>query len=223
MGIYVFDTAFLLDELQRDAEDAASTHDFGGDIIPHIVRHGKAVAHRFAASCVRTEREAGSYWRDVGTLDAFFDANLDIVSAATPFATEDGDWPIWTDRLRHPAVRRRHASRTDEPHAWRFGRRDGTVPGAGARGSLIFDGVDIGERSSLDQAVVLPGCRIDPDSRLSRVIVDLGVHIPAGLVVGEDPDLDARRFRRTGTGVCLITQAMIDQLSEEQPGMRSAA
>lgn len=220
MGIYVFDTAFLLEELRRDAGDADSTHDFGGDIIPHIVRHGKAVAHRFATSCVRTEGETGDYWRDVGTLDAFFDANLDMVSAAAPFVTEDGDWPIWTDRPRFSAMHRRHAGRARETSLFNWG--DETVPGLKTSDSLIFDDVDIGSRSRLDEAIVLPGCRIGPDVRLSRVIVDAGVHIPAGLVIGEDPELDARRFRRTGKGVCLITQAMIDRLAE-RPGMRSAA
>ncbi len=99
MGIYVFDTEFLFDELRRDAETPDTSHDFGKDIIPYIVRHGKAVAHRFSDSCIRAAEEIGEYWRDVGTLDAYFDANLDLTDVVPQLNMYDRDWPIWTDQI----------------------------------------------------------------------------------------------------------------------------
>jgi glucose-1-phosphate adenylyltransferase len=99
MGIYVFNTDFLIQELRRDATAIGSNRDFGGDIIPYIVNHGKAVAHRFSASCIRAAEEIEEYWRDVGTLDAYFDANLDLTDVVPKLNMYDRDWPIWTDQI----------------------------------------------------------------------------------------------------------------------------
>ena len=214
MGIYVFETKFLFDQLNRDAADPASSRDFGGDIIPYIVRHGKAVAHRFTESCVRAAEEIEEYWRDVGTLDAYFDANLDLTDTVPKLNMYDRDWPIWTDQVVAAPAKFVH----DED-----GRRgmaisslisqDCIVSGSLARRSLLFTGVKMGSWSSVEEAVILPYCNIGRGARLKRVILDSGVRIPEGLVVGEDPGLDARRFRRTENGVCLITKAMIDRLA----------
>ncbi len=214
MGIYVFETKFLFDQLRRDAETPDSQRDFGNDIIPYIVKHGKAVAHRFTASCIRAAEEIEEYWRDVGTLDAYFEANLDLTDTVPKLNMYDRDWPIWTDQIIAAPAKFVH----DEE-----GRRgmaisslisqDCIVSGALARRSLLFTGVKMGSFSSCEEAVILPYCNIGRGARLSRVILDSGVRIPEGLVVGEDPELDARRFRRTDNGVCLITKDMIERLA----------
>ena len=216
MGIYVFETQFLFDQLRRDAEDPNSKRDFGGDIIPYIVKHGKAVAHRFTDSCIRAAEEIGEYWRDVGTLDAYFEANLDLTDVVPELNLYDRDWPIWTDQIIASPAKFVH----DED-----GRRgcaisslisqDCIVSGAMAHKSLLFTGVKMGSYSSVDEAVVLPYSNIGRGARLKRVIIDSGVRIPEGLVVGEDPELDARRFRRTENGICLINKAMIRALQEQ--------
>jgi glucose-1-phosphate adenylyltransferase len=213
MGIYVFDTKFLFQMLQEDADDPNSSRDFGNDIIPKIVKNGKAVAHRFTASCIRAAEEIEEYWRDVGTLDAYFDANLDLTDIVPKLDMYDREWPIWTDQIIAAPAKFVH----DED-----GRRgmaisslisqDCIVSGAIAKRSLLFTGVKMGSFSSCEEAVILPYCNIGRNARLSRVVIDSGVRIPEGLVVGEDPELDARRFRRSENGVCLITKRMIDQL-----------
>ncbi|GGZ09270.1 glucose-1-phosphate adenylyltransferase [Novosphingobium colocasiae] len=213
MGIYVFDTSFLFEQLRRDAADPGSGRDFGGDLIPYIVKHGKAQAHRFTASCIRAAEEIEEYWRDVGTLDAYFEANLDLTDTVPKLDMYDREWPIWTDsRVAAPAKfvhdeegRRGHAISS-------LISQDCIVSGAYARRSLLFTGVKMGSWSCADEAVILPYCNIGRHARLSRVIIDSGVRIPEGLVVGEDPILDGQRFRRTETGVCLITKAMIERL-----------
>ena len=213
MGIYVFDAPFLFEQLRRDAADPASSRDFGKDLIPHIVAHGKAVAHRFSASCVRSKEEAEPYWRDVGTVDAYWEANIDLTGVVPPLDLYDRDWPIWTYSELTPPAKFVH----DED-----GRRGSAVASLVSGGcivsggtlwrSLLFTGVSTHSYSQVREAVVLPYADIGRGARLSRVVVDRGVQIPPGLVVGEDPELDAQRFRRTASGVCLITQPMIDRL-----------
>jgi glucose-1-phosphate adenylyltransferase len=215
MGIYVFRTAFLIEQLKRDAATPGSERDFGKDIIPYIVKHGVAVAHRFTRSCVRSsfEQRDVAYWRDVGTIDAYWEANIDLTAVVPELDLYDNEWPLWTYSEITPPAKFVH---DDE------GRRgcaisslvsgNCIISGASLRSSLIFTGVRAHSFSSLDEAVVLPSCQIGRNARLRRVVIDHGVTIPEGLVVGDDPELDALRFRRTDNGVCLITQAMIDRL-----------
>ena len=213
MGIYVFNTEFLFEQLRRDAADPDSKRDFGGDIIPYIVKHGKAVAHQFSKSCVRAAEEIDEYWRDVGTVDAYFEANLDLTDVVPKLNMYDRDWPIWTDSIVAAPAKFVH----DEE-----GRRgfaisslisgDCIVSGSSVRRSLLFTGVKMGSFSSVNESVILPYCNIARSARLTRTILDSGVRIPEGLVVGEDPILDAKRFRRTESGVVLITKSMIDRL-----------
>ena len=213
MGIYVFETKFLFDELRRDAADPNSKRDFGGDIIPHIVKHGKAQAHRFTASCIRAAEEIEEYWRDVGTVDAYFEANLDLTDTVPKLNMYDRDWPIWTDTVVAAPAKFVHDQDGRRGQAISsLISQDCIVSGATARRSLLFTGVKMGSWSSANEAVILPYCNIGREARLSRVVVDSGVRIPEGLVVGEDPELDAQRFRRTDNGVCLITKPMIDRL-----------
>ena len=213
MGIYVFHTRFLMDLLRRDAADPGSSRDFGKDLIPYIVANGKAVAHRFSRSCVRTSGEAEAYWRDVGTVDAYWAANIDLTDIIPELDLYDTSWPIWTYAELTPPAKFVH----DED-----GRRgmavsslvsgNCIVSGASLKRSLLFTGVRANSFSQLEEAVILPECEIGRNVSLRKVVVDRGVVIPEGLVVGEDPALDARRFRRTEDGVCLITQPMIDRL-----------
>ncbi|ODS94167.1 MAG: glucose-1-phosphate adenylyltransferase [Erythrobacter sp. SCN 62-14] len=213
MGIYVFNTEFLFEQLRRDADDPASSRDFGGDIIPYIVKHGKAVAHRFTQSCIRAAEEIEEYWRDVGTLDAYFEANLDLTDTVPKLNLYDRDWPIWTDAVVAAPAKFVH----DED-----GRRgsavsslvsgDCIISGSEVRRSLLFTGVKIGSYSSANEAVILPYCNIGRGVRLNRVIIDSGVRIPEGMVIGEDPELDARRFRVSEKGVVLVTRHMMARL-----------
>ncbi len=213
MGIYVFTTKFLFEELRRDAADPNSTRDFGKDIIPYLVKHGKAVAHQFSASCVRSVDESEAYWRDVGTVDAYWEANIDLTQVLPALDLYDRDWPIWTHAEMTPPAKFVH----DEE-----GRRGEAISslvagnciisGAHVRDSLLFSSVLARSWSHVEQSVILPWADVGRNARLTKVVVDSKVAIPAGLVVGEDPILDAKRFYRSEKGVCLITQSMIDRL-----------
>lgn len=214
MGIYVFNTDFLIDQLRRDADASDSKRDFGGDIIPYIVKHGKAVAHRFSSSCIRAAEEIEEYWRDVGTIDAYWEANIDLTDIVPKLNMYDRDWPIWTySEITAPAkfVHDEDGRRGMTISSLVSG--DCIVSGAAASRSLLFTGVKMGSYSNAHEAVILPYCNIGRHARLKRVVIDRGVRIPEGLVVGEDPELDARRFRRSENGICLITKSMIDQLA----------
>lgn len=213
MGIYVFHTKFLIDLLKADAADPNSSRDFGKDLIPHIVKNGKAVAHRFNESCVRAEMEQHAYWRDVGTVDAYWQANIDLTDVVPELDLYDSEWPIWTYSELTPPAKFVH-DEADRRGSAVSSLVSGNciVSGASLNRTLLFTGCRVNSYSTLDHAVVLPEVTINRRSRLKNVVVDRGVIIPEGLVVGEDPELDAKRFRRTETGVCLITQAMIDKL-----------
>jgi glucose-1-phosphate adenylyltransferase len=216
MGIYVFRTRLLIEVLRADVGNRQSSHDFGKDIIPSLVRTGKAVAHRFAESCVRSNDEAEPYWRDVGTIDAFWEANIDLTDFVPALDLYDRSWPIWTYAEITPPAKFVH----DE--AGRRGMATSSlvsggcvISGAVVDKSLLFTGVRANSYGQLTYAVVLPYVTIGRNVRLTKVVIDRGVRIPEGLVIGEDPEEDARRFRRTENGVCLVTQAMVNRLGVE--------
>ncbi|TCH99577.1 glucose-1-phosphate adenylyltransferase [Roseococcus sp. SYP-B2431] len=214
MGIYVFETKFLIEQLKRDAADPNSSRDFGKDMIPWLVKNGRVAAHRFERSCVRSSMEAAPYWRDVGTVDAYWEANIDLTDIIPPLDLFDKAWPIWTYGEVVPPAKFVH----DE-----IGRRGEAisslvsggciVSGAAAHRSLLFTGVHLHSYSKVDCAVLLPEVDVGRNARLTKVVVDRGVRIPEGMVVGEDPELDRQRFRVSEKGVCLITQAMLDRLA----------
>jgi glucose-1-phosphate adenylyltransferase len=213
MGIYVFETKFLFDQLRRDAEDPNSSRDFGKDLIPYIVENGKAVAHHFERSCVRSSAESQAYWRDVGTVDAYWEANIDLTDVVPDLDLYDKDWPIWTFGEITPPAKFVHDEDGRRGQAISSLVSGGCiVSGAQLRRSLLFTGVRINSFSDVENAVILPYVEIGRNVTLRNVVVDRGVTIPEGLVVGEDPELDATRFRRTAKGICLITQSMIDRL-----------
>ena len=213
MGIYVFNTSFLFAQLERDAADPHSKRDFGGDIIPYIVKHGKAVAHRFTTSCIRAAEEIEEYWRDVGTLDAYFEANLDLTDTVPKLNLYDRDWPIWTDAVVAAPAKFVHDEDGRRGHAVSsLVSGDCIVSGSEVWRSLLFTGVKVGSYARVREAVILPYCNIGRGARLSRVIIDSGVRIPEGMVIGEDPVEDARRFRVSDKGVVLVTRSMMARL-----------
>jgi glucose-1-phosphate adenylyltransferase len=217
MGIYVFQTNFLIEELERDANDPGSARDFGKNIIPYLVDNAKAVAHRFSASCVRSGGEGieEPYWRDVGSVDAYWRANIDLTDFTPALDLYDMDWPIWTyaevtppAKFIHDEVNRRGSAVSSMVSGGCI------VSGSKIDKSLLFTGVHAHSYSELDEVVALPYVQINRSARLKKVVIDRGVNIPEGLVAGEDPEEDARRFRLSEGGVCLITQPMIDRLTD---------
>ena len=213
MGIYVFRREFLNEQLRRDAADPASSRDFGRDVIPYLVKHGKAVAHRFEDSCVRSRDEPTPYWRDVGTLDAYFAANVDLTDVTPELDLYDGEWPIWTYANITPPAKFVHDVDGRRGMGISSLVAGGCIVSGGVlHNSLLCEHVHVHSWAEVDHAVLLPYVNVGRGCKLRNVIVDAGVRIPAGLVVGEDPEVDAERFRRTERGICLVTQPMLDRL-----------
>ena len=211
MGIYVFAWPYLREMLLKDQNDADSKHDFGSDIIPDIVRNGKAIAHRFDDSCVREPGEP-AYWRDVGTVDAFWKANIDLTDFDPDLDLWDKSWPIWTYSEQMPPAKFIHDQEDRRGLAVSSLVSGGCIiSGTSIRESLLFTMVHCNSYSSLTRAVVLPRVVIERNARLKNVVIDSDVRVPQGLVVGEDRDEDARWFRVTDSGVTLITQDMLDR------------
>jgi glucose-1-phosphate adenylyltransferase len=214
MGVYAFQRELLNAQLERDAADPDSSRDFGRDIIPWLVTNGKAVAHRFSRSCIRSRDEGEVYWRDVGTIDAYWQANIDLTDIVPELDLYDRDWPIWTYAEITPPAKFVH----NEEGRCGIGVSSLVsggciVSGASLLHSLLFTGVQIHSYGQIEHAVILPYVDIGRHVRLANVVIDRGVKIPPGLVIGEDPEQDAARFRRTSRGICLVTQAMIDRLN----------
>ncbi|MDA8585551.1 glucose-1-phosphate adenylyltransferase [Rhodobacteraceae bacterium] len=213
MGIYVFETEYLAKMLKKLSGKEGYGHDFGGDIIPEIVATGKAIAHPFSRSCVRTGLEEKPYWRDVGTVDAFWQANVDLTDFKPELDLYDNTWPIWTySELTAPA-KFIHNEEGRRGHAVSSMVSGGCIiSGSTLNQCFLFTGVRTHSYSELQGVVAMPYVDIGRKARLKDVVIDRGVKIPAGLVVGENAELDAKRFRRTENGVCLITQPMIEKL-----------
>jgi len=210
MGIYVFRWKFLRQLLMDDANDTSSSRDFGGDIIPTVVNNGKAMAHKFEDSCVRHVPDAAAYWRDVGTVDAFWKANIDLTDFDPELDLWQREWPIWTYSESVPPAKFIHNEESRRGVALSSLISGGCIiSGTEVRNSLLFTGVHSNSYSTLDRAVVLPHVNISRHAQLSNVVIDSGVTIPEGLVVGEDPEEDKKWFRVSEGGVTLITKAML--------------
>lgn len=213
MGIYVFKTEFLIELLRADAVADGTEHDFGKDIIPALVARGKAYAHPFSRSCVTSNREQKPYWRDVGTIDAFWQANIDLTDFEPELDLYDQTWPIWTYSELTPPAKFIHDEEDRRGMAVSSMVSGGCIiSGSQLNRCLLHTDVKANSYSELTGVVAMPHVEIGRGARLTKVVVDRSVRIPAGLVVGEDAEADAKRFRRTENGVCLITQAMIDEL-----------
>lgn len=214
MGIYVFNTRFLFEQLIEDAGIEESNHDFGRDLVPRLIGRHRAIAYPFRD--VQTKEQ--SYWRDVGTVDAFWGANMELVGVDPELNLYDEHWPIWTYQDQSPPAKfvfdddGRRGMAVDSMIA------DGCIISGGyVNHSLLFSGVQVHSYVQLRDAVVLPGVDIGRYCRLHKVIIDRACIIPPGTVIGEDPEEDARRFYRTEQGVVLVAREMLGQ---ESPSVR---
>lgn len=211
MGIYVFNAQFLYEQLVRDADDPASSHDFGHDLIPYLISRYRVFAHRFGDSCVGSPTDS-PYWRDVGTVDAYWEANMELTKVTPDLNMYDTDWPIWTYQEQLP------------PAKFIFDKDDRRglaidsmvsggciISGSTVRRSLLFSNVKINSYSVLEDAVILPNVEIGRDCRLRRVVIDKGCLIPEGTIIGFDPEEDRKRFYVSDKGITLVTPDMLDQ------------
>ena len=213
MGIYIFNADYLYQLLEQDLADPLSEHDFGKNVIPAAVAQGRALAHPFGLSCVSRVKGVEPYWRDVGTLDAFWSANLDLASTVPELDIYDTEWPIWTYQRQLPPAKFVPDVLGHNGVAVNTLVSGGCiVSGSYVAHSVLFSEVRVHSFCRVEQAVVLPDVTIARNCRLRKVVIDRGCRLPEGLVVGEDAVLDAQRFERTEGGVVLITQAMLDQL-----------
>lgn len=213
MGIYIFDSKYLYDLLEDDIANPESSHDFGKDVIPRVVREGRAIAHPFSMSCVSSTPDAVPYWRDVGTIDAFWEANLDLASVTPELDIYDTNWPIWTSQRQLPPAKFVQDAEGKHGQAINTMVSGGCiVSGSIVSNSVLFSSVRVHSFCVIDQAVLLPEVTIGRGCRLSRVVVDRGCTVPEGLVIGEDPVADAARFERTDNGVVLVTKDMLNRL-----------
>ncbi len=215
MGIYIFNAALLYELLEEDSTLVGSDHDFGKDVIPSLVAGHRLVAHRFQDSCVMDGGADEAYWRDVGTIDAYWESNLDLCSVTPSLNMYDNDWPIWTEQVQSPPAKFVFDSEDRRGMAVDSLVAGGCiVSGAVVRRSMLFTNVRVNSFCVVEDTVVLPGVDLGRHARIKNAIIDGGCVIPPGLVVGEDPELDAKRFYRTEKGITLITQAMLDALEE---------
>ena len=213
MGIYIFDAAYLYQLLREDLADPKSNHDFGKDVIPRTVREGRALAHPFSMSCVSSSPGAKAYWRDVGTIDAFWSANLDLASITPELDIYDNDWPIWTYQRQLPPAKfipDRHGNHGMTVNTLVSGGC--IVSGSHVARSVLFSNVRIHSFCTVDEAVILPGVTVNHHCHIRKVVIDRGCELPEGLVIGEDPALDAQRFERTDDGVVLVTREMLAKM-----------
>jgi len=213
MGIYVFNAAYLYAELARDMSDPNSTHDFGKDIIPHAVRNGCAAAHPFALSCVSSQADQAPYWRDVGTIDAYWDANIDLTATVPLLDLYDRRWPIWTYQPQLPPAKFVHNQADRRGMAIESMVSGGCIISGAVFRSVLFSSVRVHSHASVNWAVLLPDVQVGRRARLSRVVIDRGCEIPDDLVVGEDAVEDARRFHRSEQGITLVTRDMLAKLA----------
>ena len=210
MGLYVFNWKFLRELLLQDYADSNSSHDFGNDLIPEIVKNGKAIAHQFEDSCVRAEG-APSYWRDVGTVDAFWSANIDLTNFTPDLNLWDGQWPIWTYLESTPPAKFIHDEEDRRGVAISSMVSGGCIiSGTEIRNSILSTNVRTNSFAVLENAVVLPDVVVNRFARLKNCVIDRSVIIPKNLVIGEDPIEDAKFFRVTEKGVTLITKEMVN-------------
>ena len=212
MGIYIFNARFLYRELERDLADPQSSHDFGKDIIPAAVRAGKAVAHPFGMSCVGTKPGLEPYWRDVGTIDAYWDANIDLTATDPELNLYDTRWPIWTYQSQLPPAKFVHNQPDRRGMAVESMVSGGCIVSGSVLRSVLFSSVRVHSHANVQWSVLLPDVQVGRGARLNKVLVDRGCSIPDGMVIGDDVADDVRRFHRSAQGVTLVTAAMLRAL-----------
>jgi glucose-1-phosphate adenylyltransferase len=209
MGIYVFNRAFLFEQLIKDADTAGSTHDFGKDIIPSVIDKYRVMAYPFRD--VRSGEQA--YWRDVGTVDAFWEANLELIGVTPPLNLYDDSWPIWTYQEQLPPAKfvfddeERRGMAVDSMVSGGC-----IISGAVVRHSLLFSNVRVNSYSYVADSVILPDVDVGRKCHIYNAVLDRGCRIPEGMTIGKDRDEDRRNgFYVTDSGVTLVTPEMLGQ------------
>jgi glucose-1-phosphate adenylyltransferase len=192
--------------------DPMSSHDFGKDIIPKAVKAGRAAAHPFELSCVGRRMGSQPYWRDVGTIDAYWDANMDLTATDPLLNLYDTRWPIWTYQPQLPPAKFVHNAQDRRGMAIESLVSGGCIVSGSVYRSLLFSQVRVHSYSQVEWSVLLPNVTVGRGARLTRVIADRGCVIPDGMVVGEDAKLDGQRFFRSPSGITLITREMLQRL-----------
>jgi glucose-1-phosphate adenylyltransferase len=215
MGIYVFNADYLYSALERDIADPTSNHDFGKDIIPRAVKERCAVAHPFGMSCVGTKPGQEAYWRDVGTIDAYWDANIDLTATDPLLNLYDRNWPIWTYQPQLPPAKFVHNLDDRRGMAIESLVSGGCIISGKVWRSLLFSSARVHSYAQVDWSVLLPSVEVGRHARLNRVVVDRGCVIPDGMVIGHDAEEDARRFHRSEGGITLVTREMLRGLTGE--------
>jgi glucose-1-phosphate adenylyltransferase len=211
MGIYCFTAGFMYEQLHRDAADKNSTHDFGKDVIPYIATHHKAIAHEFGRSSVGGSG-GGVYWRDVGTVDAYWEANIDLTHVVPELNLYDATWPIWTYQEQLPPAKFVFDEENRRGVALNSLVSGGCIiSGARVERSLLFSNVRVNSFSLVEDSVILPNVNVGRSCRIRRAVIDKGCLLPESLVVGENAAEDARRFYRSDGGITLITADMLGQ------------
>ena len=212
MGVYVFNARFLYEQLARDADDPRSSHDFGKDVIPHCVSRYRVFAQPFSESSVGTAANDEPYWRDVGTIDAFWGANMELTKVTPELNLYDEDWPIWTHQEQTPPAKfvfddeNRRGAAIDSMVA------GGTIiSGATVRRSMLFTRVRVHSFSLVEDSVLLPSVEVERNCIIRRAVIDKRCRIPEGTRIGVDPDEDRRRFHVSASGVVLVTAEMLGQ------------
>jgi glucose-1-phosphate adenylyltransferase len=213
MGIYVFDAEYMYEQLAHDAADPESVHDFGRNLVPAAVAQGVAYAQPFEDACVRSEEGEQPYWRDVGTIDAYWEANIDLTATKPKLNLYDRNWPIWTYQEQLPSAKFVHNEADRRGVAVESMVSGGCIVSGSLFRSLLFSNVRVHSWSTVNWSVLLPGVQVGRRARLTRVVVDRACSIPDAMVIGEDAELDARRFRRTPAGITLVTRGMLAQLA----------
>ena len=208
MGVYVFNTHFLYEQLIKDADSAHSQHDFGKDIIPGIIEKYRVMAFPYRDTQTGTQ----AYWRDVGTIDSYWAANLELIGVTPELNLYDQEWPIWTYQEQLPPAKfvfdeeERRGMAVDSMVSGGC-----IISGATVRHSLLYSNVTVNSFANVEHSVILPDVDVGRNARLKRVVVDQGCMIPKGMVIGEDPEEDARRFHVSANGIVLVTAEMLGE------------
>jgi glucose-1-phosphate adenylyltransferase len=208
MGIYIFNTDLLFELLIRDADTADSSHDFGKDVIPNAIKNYCVYAYPFTNANTTIQ----SYWRDVGTVDAFWEANLELIGVTPELNLYDDDWPIWTNQEQLPPAKfifdddYRRGMAVDSMVSGGC-----IIAGAHVRHSLLFSHVSVDSYSKIDSSVILPDVTIGKNCRIIHAVIDKGCEIEDGTVIGKDEEEDKKRFHVSPKGIVLVTPDMLGQ------------
>ncbi len=212
MGVYVFNADFLYEQLIRDHDDPKSSHDFGKDLIPHCVDRYRVFAHNFVNSCVGMDETGIPYWRDAGTIDAYWEANMELTKVTPELNLYDDDWPIWTHQEQLPPAKfvfdddGRRGMAVDS-----LVSGGDIISGALVRHSLLFSRVHVHSYAQIEDSVILPDVDIGRRAKLRRVVMDKHCRVPEGLTIGYDIEADRKRFHVSENGITLVTPEMLGQ------------